>query len=231
MANDAEVMAFILGAGHTEVSIRPGPFNRERVPSPKLEGLILENAVRLRGWPVPYVDQRIPLLRHGNWIGQDIDAEVVPHCEAWRFFTSGQFLHRRVLATDMRSQSAQLRPDASGATGAVAVWDVLLYLVEVAELGARFATTLECETVSFVAALNGIAGRQLISGDWSRGLGRDLLITADSLRASSAVDAARLIQDPLGVGIALSQSLLGQFGLDIPDHVLIDWQGEVFNRG
>jgi hypothetical protein len=53
-------------------------------------------------------------------------------CEAWRLCTSGQLLHRRVLATDLR-ESAELAPDAVGAAGAVAVWDVLLYLVEVAE--------------------------------------------------------------------------------------------------
>lgn len=51
--------------------------------------------------------------------------------------TSGQFLHRRV------ANYVQTRP---GATGAVAVCDFFLYLVEVVELGARLATTLECET-------------------------------------------------------------------------------------
>ena len=69
---------------------------------------------------------------------------VVPHVDAWRIFTSGQFLHRRVFATDLRDAS-ELKPEDPDATGAVAVWDVLLYLVEVAESAARMATALSLD--------------------------------------------------------------------------------------
>jgi hypothetical protein len=84
-------------------------------------------------------------------------------------FTSGQFLHRRLLATDLRD-AQDLKPNAAAATGAVAVWDVLLYMVEVAEFGARMATALGLDQVTFDVGLDGIAGRQLISGDFCREL-------------------------------------------------------------
>jgi hypothetical protein len=137
----------ILGYGHTDIAIQPGPFDPRRLPAAKLESFVTEHTVRLRGGrPMPYVDNRQPVQRHGAWIGQDVLPQVVPHIEAWRLCTSGQFLHRRVLATDLRD--AQELTGTNPSAGAVAVWDVLLYLVEVAEFEARMATSFDCERIT-----------------------------------------------------------------------------------
>jgi hypothetical protein len=74
-----------------------------------------------------------------------------------------------ILATDL-SESEQLSPKRSRCLGGSRCLGRALYLVEVAELGARLATTLECETITIAASLDGISGRQLISGDWNREL-------------------------------------------------------------
>lgn len=226
-ADVSPVLERILGAGHLDVAIRPAPFDAERVSPSRLEPLVVDHAVRLRGWPLPYVDYKIPIVRHGSWIGQDIEPTVVPHCEAWRMCTSGQFLHRRMLATDLRD-SDQFLPDAPGATGAVTVWDVLLYLVEVAELAARLATTLECGSVAIHVVLGGVAGRQLIAGDWNRELHAHYVVAADQLEASVTMSSAELIVNPRATGVSLTQQLLRQFGADVSDHVLLDWQGQLF---
>lgn len=228
-ADVSPVLERILGAGHLDVAIRPAPFDAERVSPSRLEPLVADHAVRLRGWPLPYVDYKIPIIRHGSWIGQDIEPTVVPHCEAWRMCTSGQFLHRRMLATDLRD-SDQLLPDAPGATGAVAVWDVLLYLVEVAELAARLATTLECESVAIHVLLDRVAGRQLIAGDWSRAHFADYIVSADRLEANDVIASTTLIAEPRAVGVQLTQQLLRQFGAEVSDQVLLDWQGQVFGE-
>ncbi len=177
---------------------------------------------------MPYVDHRQPVQRYGAWIGQDVEPQVVPHIEAWRMCTSGQYLHRRVLATDLRD-AQELAPSTPNATGAVAVWDVLLYLVELAEFGARMATVLDCERITFDVSLNGIAGRELISGDWLRELQGPYLVLADRLSGSEVVNSARLIASPRQIGVALAQVLLQQFGLDLPNQVLMDWQEQIFH--
>lgn len=112
------------------MAVRPGPYQAERLTPAQLDPFVAEQAVRLRGWPVPMVSPRYPLQRHGTWLAQDSQSTF--HVEAWRIFTSGQFLHRRVLATDVRDAD-ELRAEDARATGAVALWDVLLYGVEVAE--------------------------------------------------------------------------------------------------
>jgi len=119
-----------------DVAVRPGPYQAERLSPAQLDPFA-EQAVRLRGWPVPMVSPRDPLQRHGTWLAQD--SQSMFHVEAWRMFTSGQFLQRRVLATDVRDAN-ELRAEDPRAPGAVALWDVLLYVVEVAEFSARMAT-------------------------------------------------------------------------------------------
>lgn len=225
-AQPSATVARIVQGGYTDVAIRPGPFQPDRISPDRLEAVVSENTVRLRGWPVPYVDHRIPVLRHQTWIGQDIEPQSVPHGEAWRLCASGQFLHRRILATDLVS-SAELSPQAPGATGAVAVWDVLLCMVEATELAARLATVAGSETVIITASLNGIAGRELISGDWKRELHGPYLIDADRLDTEHTIDTAVLLAGSRNVGVAVAQGLLRQFGLTVSDTVLFDWQEQI----
>lgn len=131
-ANEAEgiwlvsspVVKHILAGGFTDVAICPGPYHADRLSPAALDRLVADNAVRLRGWPVPMIDHREPLFRYGTWVGQDIETQALSHREAWRS-TSGQFLHRRMLVTD-QVFSAELAATAPGATGSVVVWDVLL---------------------------------------------------------------------------------------------------------
>ncbi len=225
-ADPSNIMLEMLRLGHTDIAIQPGPYVHDRVSPAGLEQMVLQNVVRLRGWPVPFVDNRIPIARHGSWIGQDIGPGGVPHFEAWRFCTSGQFLQRRVLATDLE-ESPHLKPSAPFATGAVAVWDILLYLVEVAEFAARVGIQLESDTITISAALTQVGGRQLISGDWNRELDTNYVVNATKLETIVTLETARLIEDPRRLGVQITQQLLRQFGADISDQVLIDWQDQI----
>jgi hypothetical protein len=219
---------YIVAPAYTDVTLRPGPYKEDRIRPDELPDFITDRAVRLRGWPVPMISSRNPIARHGTWIGQDLQAEVVPHIEAWRLFTSGQFLHRRVVATDLRD-AAQLRPEAPGATGAIAVWDVLLYLVEVAELGARFATSLGVDTIAINVSLENIAGRELISGTPERELDGLYISSAKRFTASISLDVPALLVAPRAAGVDLTQQILRQFGLNVSDTILDQWQNQILD--
>ena len=223
------LVSTIATPAYTNVTVRPGPYEADRISPDQLETFAGAQAVRLRGWPVPMLSNRDPIAHHGNWVGQDLQAEIVPHVEAWRLFTSGQFLHRRIIATDLRD-AAELKPDTPGATGAVAVWDVLLYLVEVAELGARYAAALGVETVAIDVSLENIAGRELISGDWKRELHGRYVTQATSLTASVVHKAPALLATPRAVGVDLTQQMLRKFGLNVADKILMEWQESIFDK-
>lgn len=219
----------IVTPAFTEVTVRPGPYDAGRISPSQLEDFAGTQAVRLRGWPVPMLSNRDPVAHHGNWIAQDFKAESVPHLEAWRLFTSGQFLQRRVIATDLRD-AAELKAEAPEATGAVAVWDILLYLVEVAELGARYATALGAETVTIDVGLANIAGRELISGSWDRELHGRYITQAEVLTARVVHPAPALLATPRAIGVDLAQQILRKFGLDVPDKTLMEWQDSTLDK-
>ncbi|WP_027497651.1 RNA-binding domain-containing protein [Rhodococcus sp. JG-3] len=219
---------FFGSSGYTDIALRPGNYDNKRLSPERLDSTLIDHVVRLRGWPVPMVDQRDPIDRHSAWIAQDITAQIVEHEEAWRLFTSAQFLHRRALATDLNPDNPILAATHPQATGAVAVWDVLLYMVEIAEFGARWATTLECDSLTFEIALRNVSGRQLISGDRKREIPSNLIITSNEVPASHTITTTKLLTDPRSTGVDLAQSILRQFGANIPNQVLLDYQAEIF---
>jgi len=223
----SSVLEQVNSSGHTDVAIRPVPFDAERVAPRRLVAFLEQQTVRLRGWPLPYIDSRQPIQRLGTFVGQDIAPTVVPHLESWRMCASGQFLHRRALATDMRD-SPLLEATAEGTTGAVALWDIVLYMVELAELAARFAAGLHCDHIDIDIALAGVAGRELIAGDHQDHVRPGLIVHADRLNATRRVDSQTLLANPRRVGVTLAQDLLAQFGLDLPDTALLDLQQRVF---
>lgn len=218
--------ASILAAGHFDAAIRPAPYDTTRLAPPQLDEFLRKHTVRMRGWPVPFMDGEQPVHRHGSWIGQEYDGPR--HREAWRLFTSGQFLHRRVFVSDLVDE--QQLAAVHTAAGSVVVWDVLLYAVELVELAARFATDLRCETVTIDLNLVNVQNRELVAGDWSRELLGSYIVSSDQLRAQRLVTSTALLADPRGVGVSLTQDVIGQFGVGVPDQVLIDWQEKTFNR-
>lgn len=216
-------------AAYFDVAITPRPFRSDRIRRAQLRDFVVEHTVRLRGWPVPMVDLETPMRAYPTWVGQDRPERVSPHAEAWRVFTSGQFLHRRVLTTDLRDLS-EFELTVPSATGGVAVWDVLFYLVEVAELAARWATSLDCEAVDVSVALVGIGGRELISGDHNRELHGPYTVDVEQVHTSRTLDVARLVAEPRAIGVELAQDIFGQFGTDLPDQVLFDWQQQILRH-
>jgi hypothetical protein len=99
-------------------------------------------------------------MRHQDWIGQDIDARGVPHEEAWRFFTSGQFTQLRVVSADLPvGKEASRAP--SGAASEIELWEILFYLTELVELAARLALShAGGDQMTVNASLYGLENRQ-----------------------------------------------------------------------
>lgn len=176
---------------------------------------------------MPLVDHRERVKRHGTWIGQDTSG--FRHVEAWRLFLSGHFVQRRVVASDLED-APELKATTPDAVGVIAVWDVLLYLVEVAELAARLASVMECDRVAIEVAIHGTARRQLVFGDWNREFLGPYIVDAATLKSAAEVPAIDLVADPVTVGIRLTQGILRQFGAALPDQLLRDLQSEILRR-
>lgn len=195
--------------GYWDVVIQPEPYDPERLGRDELEMVIVQSAVRLRGWPVPYIDHA-DLLNGQSFIGCDITAKNSPHEEQWRLFTSGQFLHRRVLMTDLTG-----KPDQ------VALWDVLIYLTEIVEFAARLSQSMATPTRMIVQTrLHGVAGRHLVSDDHKHDLHDDFSTSEPMLTTAVAVSVPELLTDSRALAIGMAKSILQGFGFMAPDEVL-----------
>ena len=56
------------------------------------------------------------------------------------------------------------------------------------------------------------------------------LAGADQFVASVTVDSTSLLEDPRGAGVKLAQQILSQFGLDVSDQVLVEWQAQILKN-
>jgi len=229
----SEITEKIRSRGYWEVAIRPEPFNAERVEYAKLDELLAGVAVRLRGWPVPFVDYREQPLRAENWIGQDIDAGGVSHYEAWRFFMSGQFNHLRAVSADWRQGDERTQTRIpEGFDAVIEVWEILFYLTEVFELASRLALgPAGDERMNIEVRLNGLENRGLVVAEWKRAeFFEPYRATLPSLERKVQLSRDVLVAEVHEQAVEMSRQMFLRFGWDADSGLLSDYQRELTKR-
>jgi hypothetical protein len=215
----SEVTEKIRSRGSWDVTIRPASFVADRVRYDHLDDVLSRSVVRMRGWPVPLVDPQAPFLRGEDWVGQDINARMVLHYEAWRFFTSGQFNQLRSVSADWRA-GTDMSPTTvpAGADSVIEVWEILFYLTEVFELAARLALTAAgADDMVVSARLHGLQKRALVTGQSNRTPLMGLHVaTVPSFEQSVTLSRDVLIAEARGQAILLSQQFFLRFGWKVP---------------
>jgi hypothetical protein len=196
--------------GFWNVAIMPEPFVENRVDYGELEDTLIKVAVRFRGWPVPFFNHHEAPLRGPDWIGQDIDAQMLWHSEAWRFFTSGQFNHLRAISADWRTDTPQetLIPRDFGLDSVIEVWEILYYLTEVFELASRLAfTSAGDEKTRIEVRLSGMKDRGLVVGQDNRApfmepykaniedYAQSIVLTRDQIAAEARDQAVKMARE------------------------------------
>jgi hypothetical protein len=227
----SEIADKIRSRGHWDVAIRPLRFTEGRVDYGALDEILAGAAVRLRGWPVPYIDSREELLRGGDWIGQDIDAEIVSQHEAWRFFTSGQFTHLRAVSADWRTgQEATHIPD--GFDSVIEVWEILFYVTEVFELAARLVLSpAGDEGMGVDIRLNGLQDRGLVIADTRRApFMVPYRASSESLRQTVTLSRDELVAEGRRQAVNTAREFFLRFGWKASIDQLDEYQRELTDR-
>jgi hypothetical protein len=204
----SEVVDKIRSRGFWDVTIRPAAFVPDRISYGQLNEVLEKSVVRMRGWPIPMIDPHTRLRRDAEWIGQEIDAEIVWHYEAWRFFTSGQFSQLRAVSADWRAGTNEATPVPNGADAVIEVWEILFYLTEVFELAARLALKIaSADEMTISAHLHGLENRALVVGQRNQApiipppvatvpdLERSVTLPRDVLVADTRAQAAELARE------------------------------------
>ena len=221
----------IRSRGYWEVVIRPEAYEEHRVAYGQLDEIIVAAVVRMRGWPVPFFEHREQPMRGKNWIGQDVDSQVVGHYEAWRFYTSGQFNHLRAVDADWR-HSAEISPAPPRDEKVIEVWEILFYLTEVFELAARLALgPAGDKTMTIGVCLHGLDGRGLIVGQRHRAeFFHPYRTTQNDLRQRVTVSREDLVANPREYTVGMAHEFFVRFGWKPARDQLADHQRELTDR-
>lgn len=215
--------AAIKARGHWLVTIRPDEFVPDRVPYADLEQILNSAVVRLRGWPVPFIDYGA-IQRGSDWIGGD-GAKNSLHRESWRFYTSGQFAHLNAVGSDWRT-GAVVPP---GATSVVAVWEILFYVTEVFELATRLAVgPAGADQMTVSLTLNGLENRQLVVGEPRRGeFFEAMRASMPSHSEIRSLERSHLVAKSRELAAEVARDFFLRFGWAAPIEQLMDYQGEL----
>lgn len=208
---------------HWDIAIRPEPFDPNRLMRKDLLPTVNQAAVRMRGWPVPYVANG-RLLRDATWIGQDFEPERVPQMEAWRMFTSGQFTQLRVISAELERSTRN--------RAVIQVWEVLFYLTEVFEFASRLALTKAGAPVMTIDVhLRRAAGRTLISDEAGRMLWQDYQVTSNDVHHSITLERDRVVTAAREEAVTATAEMFWDFGWEITDtSTLTDYQTQLLGR-
>lgn len=216
----------IRSKAHWDASVRPDSFDPHLLSEEALDTVIGKIPVRLRGWPLPFIDTRTPVAAGDDWIGQDLQ-EVE---EAWRLFRSGQFTHLRVISQERR------RPDVGSAgpavpSKAIELWDILVYVTEITELAVRLALSARFPSGAEISLrLHCGVGRLLISGTPERHLDRDYRSISDTLEVRRTLERGELIGSAREVAIQIATHYCRRFGFKPAPGVLSEYQTQLVGQ-
>lgn len=90
--SEKDVIDKIKTKGYWEIEIRPTKFVENKLDRVSCQSLVRECQVRLRGWPYPYVGNKIEEF----YLGQNCVVGLINennYVEMWKMFQSGQFKH------------------------------------------------------------------------------------------------------------------------------------------
>lgn len=219
----------IKSRGYWDTAILPKPYRTDRYQYDTLGAVLARATVRMRGWPVPFINDREPIENGDDWIGQEWDGG--DHVEAWRFFMSGQFNQLRAVSADLRIGSGpQMEtPVPDGFDSVIEVWEILYYITEVFELAARFTIggpPTESTTVS--VCLNGLGNRALVVGMPGRRTPffQPYRATIQQFKQERTLTSDELLADPSGLAVAVSREFFLRFGWPAASEQLIEMQQE-----
>ncbi len=158
------VLQRIRERGYWRAVIRPGSFERERIPFAALYPLLAQRVVRLRGWEFPQLEPYGEFDPGQDWIAHGSERYGM-YLEYWRFYQSGQFVDFEAIAEDWRDQSVPGPVPADGASGRLLpIFETVYHLTEIFEFAARLALTDAYgadHQMRVEILLSGLQGRQL----------------------------------------------------------------------
>lgn len=197
----------VLAIPHLHLSVRPVTFNEHRVEYPRLLGLAQEVTVRMRGWPLPFIE------RPGfgdDWVGEESEGR---EGESWRLHESGLFLHAQAIETHFEAEWPY--PGGGKQTGQnFPAWLPVVFFTEAFTLAARLQLTLgEYTPLQVDVAAENIEGWTLVAGNPRRsGFHSKYTFRSPCWRRSIELTAETALTGVRDLAVEYAVNLLQRFG-------------------
>lgn len=220
--------------GYWRVVIRPTTF-RERVPSFKaLRSTVERCSVQVRGWDFPHISDQAEALYGSDWVGQDTD--WMGFVEAWRAYTSGQFVDLSGFFDDWADEGGALhRRTAAWRPGqSLGVEEVVNRYTEIFEFAARWALSdAGASELHLAVEAHGLMNRTLVIADPRRLGFRVPYVSNIPLWKPMPLKLSRetLVSESAPLALRAAKELLMRFGWEPPTELLTDWQQQLLTRG
>jgi hypothetical protein len=207
--------------GHYEIVIRPEGSIDDRVPYDELHSILQQCAVKLRGWPFPFVGSQNDAEPLEDSIRQNEDWER--YREIWRFYQSGQFVYIGGFHEDWpeRGATESYRPQSNHAL--LGCYDVSARCAETYELAARLANTVAGDNLMRISiTLRNINDRQLYMEDPARQLAWSHTARIPEYTFDEMVKRDNLLAQPRVLARHATKEIFSRFGFGFPPRISAD---------
>lgn len=216
----------VLTVPHWRLEVRPLTFEEHRVDYAQLAAVVQQIAVRMRGWPLPFIERP----GYGDdWVGEEY-AGSFSEGESWRLYESGLFLHAQGISTqyeaDWRSPSGEQQ-----AAGHFPAWLPVAFLTEAFTLAGRLQRLLDAATpLQVTVAAESLQGWQLVAGNPGRvGFHSAYVFNSEHWRRSIELTPETALTGVRALAVDWSRNLLHRFGwLDASEEMVRGIQEEIF---
>lgn len=209
-----EVVNRIQSRGYWHRVFRPLPFEEERVELGKLYAMVQQSAVE-NGWGCPMINPGMPPSTTSAYVGHVFEWEDCR--EAWRFYTSGQFVSVKAFMLDWREKASYAWPNLPGeATDYLGMLDAVRSFTAFYEFAARLAMSeAGAERVSVTIEARRLKGRTLISEAPHRRLNQRYQTAAEDFSYPREVTRTDLVAQPSEMALEGVRKLFQCFGCPI----------------
>ncbi|MDO8383363.1 MAG: ATP-binding protein [Microbacterium sp.] len=204
--------------------IRPERYQMELLHFENLRPIVADNAVRLRGWPFPFVRN---VVFGDRWAAE---AQVETHPEVWGMHQSGQFIAVKPLPGGYGPDWDGFR-DASTDGPYLPIWFPVAFIFESLLFASRLQKAIAAsESLHARFAVDGAQGWELVTADPRRGgFHSSYRLGTEHWERTVAVEPGLIDDDLQRIAAETSRDLLLRFGwTGVTTDVIRGLQDEMF---
>jgi hypothetical protein len=209
-----------------ELTVYPTQYSEDRIRDlSRLEHLIRESEVRLRGRPFPYISNKAEQASMFN-SGFQAFYDSADICEAFRLYKSGLFVWKRTFWEDQREARAESHRRVLSFMSAIySVMECILFIK-------RLYESLHGIThIHMTLSLTGCKDRELATFDGDVTLSDCYVSQTDDISVSRDFKLEELRADPEDVALQITRHIFHVFNWkDVPEETIAFWQSKFLGR-